>query len=252
MFLMYVDESGDVGLVNSPTRYYVLSGVVVHELRWRPVLDKLVEFRRRVKDEHGLKLREELHAAAMINDPGLLVRIKRHHRLAIVRDFADALGSIADLSVINVVVDKQGKDATYDVFASAWKALVQCLDATISHRDVSGARHGRDRAMIFPDHTDNKRLQELLRILRVYNPIPNEHGGGYRNTPITRVIEDPVFRRSEDSYLVQAADLCAFLLYQHIAPSAYMRKKSGQNYFDRLVPICAVASAEDPRGIIWL
>ena len=29
---MYVDESGDVGLVGSPTRYFVLVGLVVHEL----------------------------------------------------------------------------------------------------------------------------------------------------------------------------------------------------------------------------
>ena len=33
MYLMYVDESGDSGLVNSPTRYFVLTGMVVHELR---------------------------------------------------------------------------------------------------------------------------------------------------------------------------------------------------------------------------
>ena len=32
MFLMYVDESGDAGLVGSPTRYFVLTGLVVHEL----------------------------------------------------------------------------------------------------------------------------------------------------------------------------------------------------------------------------
>ncbi len=31
---MYVDESGDMGLVNSPTRFFVLSGVVIHEMRF--------------------------------------------------------------------------------------------------------------------------------------------------------------------------------------------------------------------------
>ena len=35
MFLMYVDESGDCGLQNSPTRYLVLTGLVIHELRWQ-------------------------------------------------------------------------------------------------------------------------------------------------------------------------------------------------------------------------
>ena len=33
---------------------------------------------------------------------------------------------------------------------------------------------------------------------------------------------------------VQLADLVAFLLYQEIAPSAYMRRTGGKNYFGRL------------------
>ncbi|SDF02686.1 DUF3800 domain-containing protein [Sporolituus thermophilus] len=32
MYFLYVDESGDTGIVDSPTRYYVLAGLVVHEL----------------------------------------------------------------------------------------------------------------------------------------------------------------------------------------------------------------------------
>jgi hypothetical protein len=67
------------------------------------------------------------------------------------------------------------------------------------------------------------------------------------------VIEDPVPRDSEHSYLVQAADLTAFLLSQELAPNVYMRKKGGHNYSDRLKPIlCTVASRRDPRGIVRL
>lgn len=116
---MYVDESGDSGMLNSPTRYFVLTGLILHELRWRPYLDQLVDFRRRLKTAYGLKLREEIHAAALINKPGDLVRIPRYDRLAILRDFADELAAMTDLNVINVVVDKQGKAADYDVFGMA-------------------------------------------------------------------------------------------------------------------------------------
>ena len=42
MYLMYVDESGDTGLVNSPTAYFVLSGIIVHESNWRQFLNHLV------------------------------------------------------------------------------------------------------------------------------------------------------------------------------------------------------------------
>lgn len=253
MFMMYVDESGDPGLAGSPCRYYVLSGLVVHELCWRPVLEQILEFRRRMHDAYGLKLREELHAARMINKPGELVRIKRHDRLKIVRDFADQLAAIPHLNLINVVIDKEGKDPSYEVFENAWKILIQRFEDTIAHGNFRGPRSAADRAMIFPDNTDNKRLRMLLRRLRVENPIPSRRGPGWRNLPMAHVIEDPVPRDSEHSYLIQAVDLAAFLLYQELAPNVYMRKKGGHNYFDRLSPIlCTVASRRDPRGIVRL
>jgi hypothetical protein len=253
MFLMYVDESGDAGVINSPTRYFVLTGLVVHELRWRAVLDRLIQFRQDMKARHGLKLREEIHAAHFINNPGNLVRIKRHDRLSIIRDYADALASIPDLNILNVVVDKQGKGLSYGVFENAWRTLIQRLENTISYRNFRGPANTDDRAIILPDNTDNKRLQALLRKLRAYNPIPNQGGGGYRNLPMVQIIEDPVFKDSEHSYFVQSADLAAFLLYQELAPNGYMRKKSGQHYFNRLQAIlCTQAARNDPRGIVRL
>jgi hypothetical protein len=75
----------------------------------------------------------------------------------------------------------------------------------------------------------------------------------YRNLPLATIVEDPNFRDSRHSLFVQAADLSACLLYQHLVPCAYMRKKGGQNYFNRLDPIlCKVASKPDPLGIVRL
>jgi hypothetical protein len=67
------------------------------------------------------------------------------------------------------------------------------------------------------------------------------------------VLEDPNFRDSRHSYFIQASDLAAFLLYQHVCPSAYVKRKSAQNYITRLDPIlCKAASARDPLGIVKL
>ena len=109
MFLMYVDESGDKGLVNSPTRYFVLSGLVVHELRWHDTLNALVSFRHRMRTAFSLKLREEIHCGSMLTRPGQLVRIKRNDRLSIIRHFLDELAAIGHITVIDVRVDKHGK-----------------------------------------------------------------------------------------------------------------------------------------------
>ena len=83
---MYVDESGDVGKVNSPTRFFVLSAIVIHELRWRATLSNLLEFRRMLRDNKGLKIREEIHCTDFINKPGDLKRIKRNDRLDIIKN----------------------------------------------------------------------------------------------------------------------------------------------------------------------
>ncbi len=255
MYLMYVDESGDIGLQNSPTRYFVLTGLVVHELRWRLYLDQIIDFRRRIRQAFGLKLREEIHASAMINHPGDLVRIPRHNRLTILRHFADELAAMSDLTIINIVVDKQNKSGNYDVFDAAWRALIQRFENTLSHRNFSGPANSDERGMIFPDHTDDKKLTALLRQMRRYNPVPNQpaFGSGYRNLTLTSLIEDPSFRNSMYSYFIQAADLSAFLLYQFIEPSSYIKRKSAQNYFTRLAPIlCVHASRHDPHGIVRL
>ena len=252
---MYVDESGDSGMVNSPTRYFVLTGLVIHELRWQTNLEQISSFRTRMRDEFGLRLREEIHAAAMINKPGGLGRIKRNDRLTIIRGFANELAKLKDLSVINVVVDKQGKPADYDAFAMAWKVLTQRFENTLSHRNFPGPVNPDDRGMVFADHTDDKKLTQLLRQMRRYNPVSNQpsFGLGYRNLVLTNIIEDPNFRDSEHSFFVQAADVAAFLLYQRLAPNSYIRKKSGQNYFKRLDPVlCKVASSSDPDGIVFL
>lgn len=253
MFLMYVDESGDVGMVNSPTRYFVLSGIVIHELRWMPYLEQLIAFRRHLGAKYGLKLREEIHASAFINNPGDLIRIKRHDRLAILREFADQLASMPDLNIINIVVDKQIKSTDYDPFDMSWRVLIQRFENTISNRNFRGPANSDERGLLIPDATDDKKLTTLIRKMRRYNPIPSQsqYGGGSRNMTLQSIIEDPFLKDSEHSFFIQAADLCAFLLYQQLQPNSYMKRKAGQNYFNRLEPVlCKVASRNDPMGIV--
>lgn len=252
MYLMYVDESGDPGLVGSATRYFALSGLVVHELSWRPTLDRIVLFRRRMRDSFGLKVREEIHAARFITKPGELVRIPRNDRLSILRHFADELASIPDISVINVVVDKEGKHADYDVLTMAWRALLQRFENTMVHRNFPGPANPDERGLVFPDGQPSGQIRSLLRKMRHYNPVPSVMGG-VRNLQLVRVIEDPVFRDSKDSLFVQAADLCCFLSYQNVAPNAYMRKKGGASWINRLdTVLCKKASPRAPLGVVRL
>jgi hypothetical protein len=255
VYLMYVDESGDDGVLNSPTQFFVLSGLVMHELRWRDCVGRIYEFRKRIKARFGLRIREEIHASHMINRPGELGRIRKNDRLAILRHFIDEIAALPDISVINVVVDKSGKDREVDIFSLAWRALIQRFENTISHRNFPGPANPDDRGMIFPDETNLKKLRGLVRRMRYYNPVPHDpsHGDGFRNLQSQYTIEDPNHRTSHDSFLIQAADTIAYFLHQKQRPCSYAKRKGAYKYFERLEPVlCTVASRSDPLGIVRL
>lgn len=235
MYLMYVDESGDVGTKNSPTRYFVLSAIVVHELRWRQTLESLVEFRKFLRDTKGLKLREEIHCTELINKPGELIRIKRNDRLDIIKKCIDWLNVQSDLNVFSVVVDKSGRND--DIFELAWNTLIMRFENTISNKNFRGPSNTDDKGIVLSDNTEGQKLRKLIRKMRHYNTIPNNgrlYESGYRNLKINSVIEDPVFRDSKYSFLHQMNDVLAYCVRQKYEPNTYMKKKGGHNYYKRL------------------
>ena len=264
MYLMYVDESGDCGLPSdrSPTRYFCLSGVVIHELRWSDTLAELTTFRRWIKRRYKVYMDDEIHAAEMINKPSKtapsLQSLKKHERLAIIRQFANQIARLQDVSIINVVVDKRtGKLGTKeDVFRGAWYRLFQRFENTIQYQNFPGVKNPSERGIVFPDSTDGAKLRKYLSDMRVRNRIKIVQPSGgfvFNDRPIRALIEDPILRNSSQSYFVQVADCAVFLLKQFIEPSAYMKRQGGNAYFRRLDPVlCKVASQSDPLGIVRL
>jgi len=256
MYLMYIDESGDCGINNSPTSHFILSALIVHELRWLDTLNRLIQFRSRMKHSYKIGMREELHTTEMFNGRSTLWKgLSRNERFSIYRHYINEISGLPDISVINIVVSKQGKPSSYDVFENAWKALIQRFENTVMSRNFPGPANPDERGMLFPDRTDDKKLKNLARQLRRYNPIPNSpgYGPGYRNQPLIAVIEDPNFRDSHDSYFTQTTDVIAYALKQKLSPNSYIRRKGGRNLFDRLQPVlCLQASRNDPLGVVCL
>jgi Protein of unknown function (DUF3800) len=252
MYLMYVDESGDTGLVGSPTRFFTLSGIVVHESNWREFINTLIAFRKTLRSVYGLPIRGEIHASEFINKRPF--DLDRHVRLAILRNCLDELAKMDFISVTNVVVRKAGKPADFDVFNAAWGTLFQRFENTLVHGNFPGA-HRNDHGMVISDATAGRKLASLVRRMAVYNYIPHDpaRGGGARNIPIRRVIEDPYGKDSRETLPIQMADVIAYFLQQRFAPNSYVRRQRAQNYFERLLPVLNVrASRFDKLGIVTL
>jgi hypothetical protein len=257
MYIMYVDESGDNGMPKdgSPSRYYCLSGVVVHEIYWQKTINELLAFRKSLRTQFGIPIDTEIHSQ-MIAKPGKshpsFQCLKRHQRLEVMRLFANKISGLSEIRIINIVVDKQNKVKSSDeVFRWAWYSLFQRFENTIRMKNFIGPPDHEERGIVFPDSTDGARLRRFLTDMRKNNHIKFPVIGGLRtiNDPIQVLIEDPVMRDSRVSYLIQVADCAAFLLKQHIDPSSYMRTSGGKAYFKRLEPVfCKEASRKDAEG----
>lgn len=255
---MYVDETGDTGMNNSASSYYGLLGIVLSELRWQSAVDHIVDFRKQIKAIHGLPQRDEIHSYHFLFKPGKNQNIEKYKRLEILRKYLDHVAHFPDWGLISVIVDKSGKDATFDPFTIAWTALIQRFENTMRCRNFPGPSAADERGMIIADNGEEKKLRALLRKMRVYNPIPhteeykNRTGQPYRNNALSLVIEDPTFRDSAHSLLIQTADVCAYFLHQKFKPNSYLKKKGGHNYFDRLDPVLVKKISKTSDGIVHL
>lgn len=253
MYLMYVDESGDVGIHKSPTRFFVLSAIVIHENSWRQILQNLVTFRHELRDKKGLKMKDEIHCVDLINRPGDLQRIKRNDRLDIIKKCIDWLNNQPFINTFSVVVDKQGRND--DIFELAWNTLAMRFENTLKNNNFRGAQSHDEKGIILSDNTEGTKLRTLIRKMRHYNPIPNAKDifqSGYRNIHLERIIEDPVFRDSQYSLLHQMVDVVAYCIRQRYEPNAYMRKKGGHHYYQRLNNVSVLAVSKNNLGIVEL
>lgn len=247
---MYVDESGDTGIGGSPTRFFALSGLVVHESRWREFISVLIQFRKTLRSVYGLPVRGEIHSSEFISKRAF--GLERHIRLAILRHCLDELAKLNYINITNVIIDKSNKSADFDVFSAAWGLLFQRFENTLMHGNFPG-QHRNDYGIVLTDATAGTQLSRIVRRMAVYNPIPNSthYGIGFRNIPITKIIEDPYGKDSRQSLPIQMVDVVDYFLHQRYRANSYIRKQRAHLYFDRLAPVLnTYASRYDAMGIV--
>ena len=112
--------------------------------------------------------------------------------------------------------------------------------------------------MIFADKGRELEITRAVRKMAIFNPIPSavgtwDDGEAVRNIPVERLIEDPVFKDSHQSYFIQLADCVAFaLLKREVPPTHHVRKYGIDRLFDKNVTgVCfKQASRDDPFGIV--
>lgn len=234
MYLVYVDESGDVGTVNSPSQNFVLSGMVFHESNWLPFLNDIILFRKALKAKYGLKLKDEIHASEFINGrPVCRAYINRYDRLMILKECLDYLNSKNFISIVTLKYEKTQARVNSDVFEEAWTWFIQRIENTVLYGNFPGSLK-QDNAILIPDNSDVAKLNGITRKMRRFNPVNNAvtYASGSRMMPLKTVIKDPIFRDSKNSYFHQLVDVVAYFARQNFECNNYIKNRGARRYYE--------------------
>lgn len=247
MYIMYVDESGDPGSVEGASKHYILSGLIVNSKDWSKCLTRLKAFRKSLKETYDLSVKVEIHASELIriNDIDAYKAIKKDNRIKIMKDFASQIPIIFDTcKVVNICIHKESHPLITDYQTMAWSRLISRFD-TFMKKDGNN-----EQGIIIADDSNEITLRNLLRKMRVYNPIKSRFQG-YYNAPADNIIEDVFYRGSHNSYFIQTVDTIAHILYRKEYPKGSLRKYGLEILFNRIEPILLKAAAANDRlGIV--
>lgn len=237
MHLIYVDDSRDEKLC-------VFSALAISIDQWRAAFQHVKEWRRALKKSYGIFVYKEFHAWKFVSGrgrPGDRI-VAKGDRAAIFREGIRRIAALPGARLFNAVFPKKQE-------IWAFERLLNRINRTLQ----SWGSH----AILFIDEGKETVYTRLVRKMGVFNPIPSQFrewldtGLTYKNIPIDRIVEDPVFKKSEQSYCIQLVDFAAYALLRRERPIPSKRRYGIDNAFADLSPILVLeARPRDPEGII--
>lgn len=235
-YITYIDESEDVN-----NGCYIYSALSIPSTSWNVVFKKIKDFRRRLREEHGIDMRKELHARDFVAGRGrfssIVFKGTRHH---IFREYIEL---IASLRMDGVFVTNSCTPAPEKSF----DRIINRISNTMSH-------HKCYSILIFDAGNENFTVK-TLRKMRVFNSIPSMLGswpsGRYsKNITIDQIIAEASFRDSQADYLIQTVDFIAYSLLRREYPTKSILKYESDKLFIMLQPVLNTdASRSDEFGV---
>ncbi|HDM75204.1 MAG TPA: DUF3800 domain-containing protein [Deltaproteobacteria bacterium] len=210
MFLAYLDESGDSGISNSPTRFFVLACVLVHDQNWLNTLNSLIDLRRTLKRNYGIPIRQELKGKHFKNGHGAFesLSISLNRRLKIYEEVLEFQSQCLDIKTFAIAIEKgmAYQRGWSDPRLAAWTFALQRINRF--------CQDYREKALIFPDEGHGFFIRTRLRHMRRYHKIPSYFGTEAIDFPTDFIVEDPNERVSHRSFFVQLADWNAYAAHR--------------------------------------
>ena len=237
MHLIYVDDSRDEQLC-------VFSALAVPIDQWHAAFKTIRDFRRELRRTYGIYVYKEFHAWKFVSGRGRPSDriITKGQRAAIFQETLRVMADLPGVRLFNAVFPR-GQDER--AFEWMLNRINRALQAWGSY------------AILVCDKGKEIAYTRLVRRMYVYNPIPSRYGVWsetglpWKNIPLDRIVEDPFFKDSAQSYFVQLVDFSAYALLRREHPIPSKTKYGLDKAFNVLSPILVrEASRKDPEGII--
>jgi hypothetical protein len=240
--IAYIDESYDQSL-------FAMSALIIPTHAWRDSFDRIQTYRRHLKSKYGIFTSKELHATDFVAGRGRISSktVPKGLRAFLFRQTLTVVASLPGAAIISGAWGAKGHSHNV-LHEHAFARIQERLQRRCVKQD--------SQMLLFVDEGKEQELQRVARRTSVWNPVASqfgtwEDGSTYKNIPNDRLIEDPVFKPSDQSYFLQAADFIAFaLLKSEVPPTPLVQKHKLHEAYNDLAPICATeASRKDPRGL---
>ena len=236
MHIFYIDDSRD-------DKFCVFSALAVPVAKWKQCFEIVRAHRRGLRKKFGIFTHKELHAWKLVSGRGRISNrdIAKYHRNQIYQEFLGIVSGLPEVRLFNAVFPIKEDER-------ALERLINRIERTLKAWDSYG--------LLFIDEGQEVRYTKLVRRMVVFNYIPSQFGSWptgdtSRNIPIERIIEDPVFKKSDQSYFIQLADFCAFALLRRERPIEKKNIYGLDRAFQILNPILfRGATRKDPEGIL--
>jgi hypothetical protein len=236
VYLVYMDDSGD-------ERAHIFAALAVPAEHWHTTFEAVRGFRRGLAATYGVGVHYELHAWKLVSGRGAISErvVTKYERACIFRDAMDLVASLPGLRVLSSCFPA-GQDLR--AFERLMCAMNQCL------RDW-----GR-YAVVVSDEGKEAGYTRLARRMALYDPVAAHQASlGGQTAPaaamVERIVEDPFFKKSDHSYLIQLADLVAYALLRQERPLGSKVRYGLHTAFARLGGVLAMeANPMDPCGTV--
>jgi hypothetical protein len=237
MHLIYIDDSADEKLA----LYSALAIPVEH---WRESFSMIKEFRSGLRKKYGIYVSKELHAWKFVSGRGNISDrvVSKYERVTIFNETLDLITKLPNVKSFNAVFPKTQ-------MMRAYERLINRINRTLGAWNSHG--------ILVCDKGNELAYTQLVRKMGVYNPIPSAYnlssktGVSWRNIPIDRIVEDPFFKPSDQSFFIQLCDFSAYALLRRENPLESKSKYGLDKSFEILTQILVrEANRKNPYGII--